>query len=332
MSRRTARQRLAARTGLCALLVACLLGAGPAALAAGRGGTDDPQLEQHLDELAVVDGERVLDSGHVDLGPKFDDGRWSLLVHDDVAQADGGATSVWRHPDQTVFSVSDAARMAMPEDDAYSFLGSAPGQDVYVVPQTQNPGVVWLGWNTQDPEVMERIDRGVTLSLTGVQGPGKLSVYLQSGSFGAPDVLWRSDTAQAQPFWVDVNTHTHANWVFTEPGVYLLGLRASAELTDGSSVSDTQYLRFAVGSSASTDDALTETWTGPAEESAEDAASAPDPDPDSGQDPLTDKGFLLLAGLVAGTALLAVATLVLTVRGGRARRRALEAPGEDGQP
>lgn len=46
---------------------------------------------------------------------------------------------------------------------------------------------------------------------------------------------------------------THANWVFTAPGEYLLKVTASAELSDGSTVSDTRYLKFAVGDSASAD-------------------------------------------------------------------------------
>ena len=52
---------------------------------------------------------------------------------------------------------------------------------------------------------------------------------------------------------MEKNTHTHANWVFTAPGEYLLKVTASAELSDGSTVSDTRYLKFAVGDSASAD-------------------------------------------------------------------------------
>ena len=52
---------------------------------------------------------------------------------------------------------------------------------------------------------------------------------------------------------MEKNTHTHANWVFTAPGEYLLKVTASAELSDGSTVSDTRYLKFAVGDSANAD-------------------------------------------------------------------------------
>ncbi len=257
---RAASRPTAAIAAIGALTMAVAVGAASAATADS---TDDPNLTQSLDELAIVHGERVLETGHVDMGPKLEaDGTWRFLIHDDVAKADADATSVWRYPEETVFRVVDAAQQTVPDDDAYSFLGAAPGDTVYVVPQTQDTEVVWLGWNTQDPEVMGMIDRGITLSLKSVQGPGTMTVYLQSGSFGDPDVLWDSTDASPQSVWVDVNTHTHANWVFTEPGVYLVALTAEADLIDGSHVSDTQVLRFAVGSGTSTDEALAATWDG----------------------------------------------------------------------
>ena len=76
---------------------------------------------------------------------------------------------------------------------------------------------------------------------------------MENGNFSAPQVLWSSTKSEPQKLWVEKNTHTHANWVFTAPGEYLLKVTASAELSDGSTVSDTRYLKFAVGDSASAD-------------------------------------------------------------------------------
>ncbi len=151
------------------------------ALAAPASATE---LDQRIEEGQQVATDRAeLGTGHVDLGPRYDeDGAWSLMVHDDTATAG----SVWRDLDRTVLRVHDAAVQQVPDDPAYSFLGAAPGQEVYVVPQTQDPEVVWIGWNTQDPQVMETVDRGVTLSLVGAEGPGELVVYLQDGGFGEP--------------------------------------------------------------------------------------------------------------------------------------------------
>ncbi|GAA5116563.1 hypothetical protein GCM10023339_25470 [Alloalcanivorax gelatiniphagus] len=335
------RRPLLAR-GLAALLagLAVSLTVGPVAPAAA-GDTDGPAdpggdpLGQTLDDLEIVHGDRVLDSGHVDMGPKYDGDSWRFLVHDDAARADADATSVWRYPEETVFHVLDAARLTQPDDPAYDFTGASPGDPIWVVPQTQDPDVVWLGWNTQDPQVMETIDRGVTLSLTGVQGPGTATVYLQSGSFGAPQVLWDSRTSGEQPLWVDVNTHTHANWVFTEPGVYLVRLDARADLIDGSQVSDTQYLRFAVGTRTSTDEALAATWEGPAEpadDAPDDEAAAAAPEEDSSGSPLVP----VLVGAIVVVALgLVVGFAVALVRSNRARRQVLDAraatSGHDGE-
>ncbi|MDO4791151.1 MAG: choice-of-anchor M domain-containing protein [Buchananella hordeovulneris] len=239
--------------------------------------TEDPNLAQKLGDLAVATDQRTLALGHVDMGPKFVDGQWRLMIHDDLARLQEGASSVWRYPDQTVLRVADAGKLPVPEDPAYEFVGAPAGSDVWVIPQTQHPEVVWLGWNTQDPQVMERIDRGVTMSLQKVEGPGVMTMYLQSGSFGQPQVLWDSRLPEEQPIWVDVNTHTHSNWVFTAPGVYLVHAKVAADLIDGSQVSDTQVLRFAVGDSTSDADALGAQAAAPATEAEQSAAPADAP-------------------------------------------------------
>ena len=141
----------------------------------------------------------------------------------------------------------------MPNDPRYSFVGAPAGSKVYVIPQTEAKGVIWPGWNTQDPQLVSKLNRGVNLTLEQVSGPGTFSLYLENGNFSAPQVLWSSTKNEPQKLWVEKNTHTHANWVFTAPGEYLLKVTASAELSDGSTVSDTRYLKFAVGDSASAD-------------------------------------------------------------------------------
>ncbi|WP_295850739.1 choice-of-anchor M domain-containing protein [uncultured Microbacterium sp.] len=291
---------------------------------------EDPNLDQKLGELAIVHGERVLEAGHLDMGPKYDaDGHWRFLIHDDVAKADANATSVWRYPDETVLHVRDEAKLVVPDDPAYAFLGADAGSEVWVAPQTQNPDVVWIGWNTQDPAVMETVDRGVTLSLRAVEGPGVMTTYLQSGSFGAPQVLWDSRRTDAQPVWVDVNTHTHANWVFTAPGVYLVELTAEADLIDGSHAADTQRLRFAVGTDTAPGDAFAAVWAGNGE-SAAGASTAPaareavvTSAPVSPLVPLLIGAIVLVAGGIA------LAAILVAVRGARAKRAALAGRGRD---
>lgn len=288
------------------------------ALAAPASATD---LDQRIEEGQQVATDRAeLGTGHVDLGPRYDeDGTWSLMVHDDTATAG----SVWRDLDRTVLRVHDAAVQRVPDDPAYSFLGAAPGQEVYVVPQTQDQEVVWIGWNTQDPQVMETVDRGVTLSLVGAEGPGELVVYLQDGGFGEPDVLWDSTVAEAQPLWVDVNTHTHANWVFTRPGVYLVTVEARADLVDGTTASATGTIRLAVGDDVPVDRAYDAV---PASAASTEAA-APSTSTDDGAASEGDGSAtpIALAGVAGG---LVLAGVLVVIRGRSVRRRALSEPGE----
>jgi surface-anchored protein len=211
--------------------------------------TPSGDLDQTLDPgQSQATGRVVLETGHVDIGPRLRDGRWAIQIHDDHA-----VPSVWREPADTVLRVRDTARQQVPDDPAYAFLGEQPGTGVHVVPQTEKAGVVWIGWNTQDPGVIGAISRGLTLTLRGVQGPGAVTVFVQSGNLGAPQTLWSTARPFPQPLWVETNTHTHANWVFGRPGTYLLAVDISADLADGSTATASTVLRLAVGDATEPD-------------------------------------------------------------------------------
>ena len=236
-----------------ALLAAALVLLPTHAIAAD-GGAVDPALTQTVrgDERIAGKGQKtVVDAGHVDMGPLFVNGTWQLMVRDDTA-----GEPVWRHIDDVVFNVSDRAKLHVP--DGYDFVG---GTDAWVIPQTEIAGVPWLGWNTQSPDVIAKVNGGVTLSFEGHQGEGPFTLFLQAGNFGKPQLLANSVIEQSQPTYVDLNTHTHANWTFTQPGTHLVRISVSATLKDGSTVSDTRVLRFAVGGGSSVEDAAQASWT-----------------------------------------------------------------------
>lgn len=245
-------------------IIALALGTAPARAA------DDPALDQTVaaDEEASTESA-VIGTGHVDIGPRMVDGQWSVALRDD-----SGAHPVWRDPDRTVLRVSDAALMAAPTGSDYAFMGAQAGEQYYVVPQTQNPDVVWLGWNTQDPGVVSAIDRGATMRIGSVAGPGRTWMFLQDGTFGKPRLLVDGQSGQAQDVWVDASTHVHANWVFTAPGVYTAALTFSARTTDGQQLSASTTLRFAVGSQTSADEAFAAAPAGAAEAGAAGSAGS----------------------------------------------------------
>ena len=248
---------------LCALLVSAFL-----VIAGAPSSFADPSPDPDLAQSVAAHEEwsneaSEISVGHVDLGPRLIDGQWRAgLRHD----AESGA--VWRDPNQTVLRVNDAAIMTAPNSADYPFLADVAGKPVYVVPQTQNPGVVWLGWNTQDPAVTATIDRGLTMRVGPVSGPGRAWLFLQSGTFGKPLLLADSGAAPGD-VWIDSGTHVHANWAFSAPGTYTATVTFLGTTTAGEAVSASTTLRFAVGDAASASEALA--MAAPA---AADAASA----------------------------------------------------------
>ena len=230
----------------------------------------------------------VIREGHVDFGPVISDGQLSLQLRDDTV-----SPPQWRNPQDIVLALGQASQQTIPEGKEFDFTGARGGQNVWVIPQTQKPGVPWLGWNTQSPTLQGAVDRGVTFTYEGHQGPGDFSLFLQDGGLNGPEKVFvnTGDTA-----WVDLGTHTHANWVFTEPGVHLVKLSVTA----GDRTADA-VLRFAVSESQVTDaeisQAAAEQWTGPSQGSSESNSSGLDPIV------LVGIGLVVLAALIVAAAL-----------------------------
>lgn len=273
-----------------------LLAGGTAALATD--GSDEPGIEPGQEFAS----ERVIvNEGHLDFGPTLGSGEWKLGIHDD-----SGPVSVWRDLSDVVIEVSEAARQVIPGDSTFSFLGEKEGNEVYVIPQTQREGVVWLGWNTQEPSVTEEVARGVNLKLLDVAGPGDMTVFQVSGNFSTPEVLWTSREASPQQAWLELGAHTHANWVFSEPGEYLVRFEAEAERTSGEALSAEGVLRFAVGDGADSEALFAAT-----------ADAAPDAPPAEAQPGVVSRtGYAW--GLIGGSVV--VIALIVLVTWRQARR------------
>ena len=293
----------------------------------------DPDLAQSVAAHEEWSNEASeISVGHVDLGPRLIDGQWRAgLRHD----AESGA--VWRDPNQTVLRVNDAAIMTAPDSADYSFLADVAGKPVYVVPQTQNPGVVWLGWNTQDPAVTATIDRGLTMRVSPVSGPGRAWLFLQSGTFGKPLLLADSGAAPGD-VWIDSGTHVHANWAFSAPGTYTATVTFLGTTTTGEAVSASTTLRFAVGDAASASEALamaapaaapaggasasssaSSSGAAPAASGAADPASSA---PGAASGGLPDWAFLAIIAVAAASLLVIGALVVARSRRSRAEQAA----------
>ena len=266
MTQHTTNRHLLRRvsTAVASVVTAAALAFTPSAAWAG----DLAQVVSADEEIAAPGTEATVDHGHVDLGLQVIDGQAQFMARDD-----SGEKPVWRELDDVVFNVGDNAQLTLPEDEAFSFVGADPGEQVWVVPQTELAEVPWLGWNTQAPSLADNVDRGLTMDYLGHQGPGEFSLFLQNGGFEPPQLLWSTKDSATDGFWVDLGTHTHANWVFTEPGIHQVRVRMTGDgigESAGSEVSAEATLTFAVGEGADLSEAQATVW----DETAESSASA----------------------------------------------------------
>ncbi|WP_372339011.1 TIGR03773 family transporter-associated surface protein [Actinoplanes sp. RD1] len=251
---------------------------------------------------------KVIDDGHVDMGPQLSGSAMTIRIKDDTT-----SPPVWRELSGVVLKASDKAKIPVPAGTGYAFLGKA-GDDVWLLPQTQQSGIVWPGWNTQHESVISGLRGNVTWSLKGVSGPGAFKLFLTS-SFGTPDVLFDSAKALPQQLSIPLNTHAHGNWAFTKAGLYRLAVQMSATTRAGKTVTDTKTLTIAVGDSTSTETEAgapgTPATTGPA------AASGASSTPDSAGGALARTGANIV--IVAGGGLLLVLAGFVALRLGRRR-------------
>ena len=164
----------------------------------------------------IKDDKLVIDHGHVDIAVYTgDSNKVDMAVQEDVT-----GSHVFRDTDTVVFAVGDAGKT----------------KGVYRIPQTQIDGVPWMGWNNQSMNP----HKPTQLSLTGVEGPGNVRVWMFGGLGGGDQEIF--STQGATDYTIPANTHAHANWDFDEPGYYTLQFQAS----DGNSTV-TRNIHVAVG-------------------------------------------------------------------------------------
>lgn len=166
----------------------------------------------------------VLDVGHTDVGIAYDamSNTWDLHVHDEE-------NDVEYAPEDAILTLKPAAFGTVPAGSQWSFLGTA-GSDLYTLPQTENPGLLFLGIGSE--EILNGTFTGdqYRLSLKAVSGPGAFIAYDVDG-FGEPQTVFfnsRDGISLADAPLLNSGGHQHLNWAFTAPGTYTVTFEASA--------------------------------------------------------------------------------------------------------
>lgn len=192
----------------------------------------------------------VLSQGHIDLfSVDHHDGKARLQVKDDT-----GAAPVFREPETVTVAVDEVkTHLTVPPSPAYAFLG-AEGDDLYVLPQTQQADLPWPGWSTE--LLTSSLPAGTTLAggnpvelAVDVSGPGDVITF-QNDSFGGvqpgTDFI-NTRTPEPDVIAIAGSAHVHTNWAFTELGSYELTVTPTIATSAGALTGPASSYHFQVG-------------------------------------------------------------------------------------
>lgn len=198
----------------------------------------------------TASGAKILNLGHIDIASVLSNGKLDTKIKDTT---DEGATAgkdtnytYWHKPENVVLQLLPEAEERIPAENDYRFLGRA-GTKIWSVHETQDQGLLWPGWSTQDIPQTSTYD-GVTWQLKNMQGPGNFFLY-QRGTFGSPtkihfntaDGINQNDTME-----IPNRAHVHGSWSFTKQGTYCLTFLRKATI-DGKQQESPFKLAVAVG-------------------------------------------------------------------------------------
>ncbi|GIJ49248.1 hypothetical protein Val02_61340 [Virgisporangium aliadipatigenens] len=184
----------------------------------------------------------VLSRGHVDaVDVAFEEGAFGISVHDETVDPD-----VERDPASVTFKVLPQAAVTVPDDPAYAFLGAA-GATVHVLPEAENPDLLWAGLATEELEPGVFVDDSVALRFRQVRGPDGFSLFA-TDPVGAPVVAVDSEDGLPDVVTLPVATHGHYNWAFERPGTYRIKVDVQGRLaaTGATVTSAAVWLTFEV--------------------------------------------------------------------------------------
>lgn len=122
-------------------------------------------------------------------------------------------------------------------------LGAA-GSAVYRLPQSQQSGILYAGWNTEDASATTTLELDVANSTVPVGG--KFALYTTGLAYVS--VKFNTNTAPgcmvaSFPGGIPAGSHGHAYWTFSKKGTYVLKFRATVGANSSGWISYT----FAVG-------------------------------------------------------------------------------------
>ncbi|MDK4251894.1 choice-of-anchor M domain-containing protein [Corynebacterium propinquum] len=196
-------------------------------------------------------GKKLLDRGHVDILAKHKADGFDISLKDDTRLID--KKSVERPLNDVALVVGDntkQTRRAAHQGAEFDFLGKQD-DGFYYLPQSQRPGVIWPGYNTEAID-FKKIDGEVSLNLQPRDVPeGATWGTFIDGQLGELPTVLSDSTKNDHSIESSFSSHTHIHWAFSKPGVYTFDANYSAKSKEGHEwQSETQEFVITVGNEA----------------------------------------------------------------------------------
>jgi len=199
----------------------------------------------------ILSAQSEWTDGHGDIGVGYEDEGSGFELHPHW-HIEGGTVDGTPRPDQE-FEAADLTLVVPDNTDTQSVrpagsdwdpIGVAAGEGYWTIPNTSTVGVPFMGWATEEL-TPANWDTPITFALTGLTGPGDISLYSISTT---PNFHWASSNGitGADSFDLSIGAHTHHNMTFTEAGLYSVEITFSGTHTSDGFQTATETFSFNV--------------------------------------------------------------------------------------
>lgn len=200
-------------------------------------------------QSVAVAASLAYESGHADLGVRYEAGQFASYLRLSNAMLDGQLVAdAELEPDEVHVVVPSAAMRVLPVD--VPFLGVLAGSPVWILPASQAADMPYLGWSTEALDPTDWIGN-VTYTLSraaNAAGTGDFAMW-RFDAFGQVSQIHAS-TAQpgsAGGLSLVPGIHDHLNLAFSAPGIWEVQLHVSGQhVTDGAVSATLPAWRFHV--------------------------------------------------------------------------------------
>lgn len=185
------------------------------------------------DDAASGSHRLLLHRGHVDIRAEESWlGGLTMALQDDTMEH--SSEPLQRNLDDVALVVPETAKHTRDQAMAghqWDFVGPS-GTSFYHLGQTDDHIHIWPGMNTTAVSY-EMLRNGLNLILNPAQIPegGRYALYMKD--LKGPQAPLLDSAAADYSFPMEEPTHTHVNWLFTEPGIYSLAARWEGETYGG---------------------------------------------------------------------------------------------------